>query len=188
MTGWHPADADTNNPVDELFTDLRDSKFSEATAHFDSTMKAGLSADQLSAVWLQIIATEGKFENWKVLQNGMLAGSDVFSVVLAFDHGKLMATVSVRPQTGEIAGLYFRPLKTEPTSSSTPTSPPYADATKFRSESVTVGEDPWKLPGTLTIPTAPDRFLPWFCSRDRARKIATRRSSRITSSRISPKG
>ena len=158
MTGWHPAGADTNNPVDELFTALRDSKFSEATAHFDSTMKAGLSPDQLSAVWLQIIATEGKFENWKVLNNGMLAGTDMFSVVLAFDHGKLMATVSVRPQTGEIAGLYFRPLTTEPTSSSSPTSPPYADATKFRSESVTVGEDPWKLPGTLTIPTGAGPF------------------------------
>src|SRR6202046_2694845 len=118
MTGIHPADADTNNRVDELFTALRDSKFSEATAHFDSTMKAGLSADQLSAVWLQIIATEGKFENWKVLNHGMLAGTDAFSVVLAFDHGKLMATVSVRPRTGGIAGLYFRPLTTEPTSSS----------------------------------------------------------------------
>jgi uncharacterized protein len=158
MTGLHPANASTDSRVDELFTALRDSKFSEATAHFDPTMKAGLSADQLSAVWLQIIATEGKLENWKVLNHGMMAGTDVFSVVLAFDHGKLMATVSVRPQTGEIAGLYFRPLTTEPTASSPATSPPYADAAKFRSESVTVGEDPWKLPGTLTIPTGAGPF------------------------------
>lgn len=158
MTGIRPLNASTDSRVDELFTALRDSKFSEATAHFDSTMKAGLSADQLSAVWLQIVATEGKFENWKVLNHGMLAGTDAFSVVLAFEHGKLMATVSVRPQTGEIAGLYFRPLTTEPTASSPPTSPPYADATKFRSESVTVGEDPWKLPGILTIPTGAGPF------------------------------
>ena len=150
MLGSIPANAAADSRVDELFTALRDGKFSEATAHFDSTMKTALSADQLSAVWLQIVAAEGKLENWKVLSHGMLSGTDVSSVVLAFEHGKLMATVAVRPQTGEIAGLYFRPLTTQPAASSPATSPPYADATKFRSEAVTVGKDPWKLPGTLT--------------------------------------
>lgn len=159
MNGSIPANASTDNRVNELFTSLRDSKFSEATEHFDPTMKAALSADQLSAVWLQIVATDGKLENWKVLQHGMLAETDVFSVVLAFERGKLMATVSVRSQTGEIAGLYFKPLTTESgASSSSATSPPYADAAKFRSEAVTVGEDPWKLPGTLTIPAGDGPF------------------------------
>ena len=158
MIGSIPANA-SDTRVDELFTALRDRKFSEATAHFDPTMKAALSADQLSAVWLQIVATDGKLENWKVLSHGMLAGTDVSSVVLAFEHGKLMATVAVRPQTGEITGLYFKPLTTQQPSASSPaTSPPYADATKFRSEAVTVGEDPWKLPGTLTIPTGDGPF------------------------------
>ncbi len=159
MSGSIPANASENIRVDELFTALRDGKFSEATAHFDSTMKAALSADQLSAVWLQIIAADGKLENWKVLSHGMLAGTDVSNVVLAFEHGKLMATVAVRPQTGEITGLYFKPLTTQqPSTSSPPTSPPYADATKFRSEPVTVGADPWKLPGTLTVPVGDGPF------------------------------
>ena len=158
MSGSIPANASADNRVDELFSALRDGKFSDATAHFDPTVKAALSADQLSQVWLQIVATEGKLENWKVVQHGMLAGTDVFSVVVAFERGKLMATVSVRPQTGEIAGLYFKPLTTEPTASSPATSPPYADAAKFRSEAVTVGEDPWKLPGTLTIPNGSGPF------------------------------
>ncbi len=158
MSGSIPANASDNIRVDELFTALRDGKFSEATAHFDSTMKAALSADQLSAVWLQIVAADGKLENWKVLSHGILAGTDVSSVVLAFDHGKVMATVAVRPQTGEISGLYFRPLTTQPSASSPATSPPYADATKFRSEAVTVGKDPWKLSGILTIPVGDSPF------------------------------
>jgi len=159
MTGIRPANADSNSRVDQLFTALRDGKFTEATANFDPKMKSALSADQLSAVWLQIAATYGKLDKWKTLQHGMLAGTEVFSVVLAFDHGKLEATVSVRPATEQIAGLYFRPMKTETTASSLPaTSPPYADATKFRSEAVTVGADPWKLPGTLTIPTGSGPF------------------------------
>jgi dienelactone hydrolase len=157
--GWRPAHASTDSRVDQLFTALRDNKFAEATQHFDSTMKSALSADQLSAVWLQISSTYGKLDQWKIIQHGMMAGTDVFTVVLAFEHGKLIATVSVRPQTGEIAGLYFRPMTTETSASSLPvTSPPYADATKFHSEEVTVGADPWKLPGTLTIPTGNGPF------------------------------
>ena len=159
IVGIRPANADAINRVDELFTALRDRKFSEATAHFDPTMKTALSADQLSAVWLQIVATYGKLDQWKVIQQGMLGDTNVFSVVLAFERGKVMATVSVRPTSAEIAGLYFKPMKTETkASSSPPTSPPYADAAKFRSEAVTVGEEPWKLPGTLTIPTGSGPF------------------------------
>src|ERR1700720_839865 len=113
ILGIRPAIADAINRVDELFTALRDRKFSEATAHFDPTMKTALSADQLSAVWLQIVATYGKLDQWKVIQQGMLGNTNVFSVVLAFEHGKVMATVSVRPTSAEIAGLYFKPIKTE---------------------------------------------------------------------------
>ncbi|MGC2277648.1 MAG: hypothetical protein WA571_16665, partial [Candidatus Binatus sp.] len=53
MSGSIPAIASADNRVDELFSALRDGKFSDATAHFDPTMKAALSADQLSQVWLQ---------------------------------------------------------------------------------------------------------------------------------------
>jgi dienelactone hydrolase len=50
-------------------------------------------------------------------------------------------------------------MTTETAASSAPaTSPPYADAAKFRSEAVTVGADPWKLPGTLTVPTGSGPF------------------------------
>jgi dienelactone hydrolase len=159
MPGSHPAHASTDSRVDQLFTALSDRKFADATQHFDPTMKSALSADQLSAVWLQIGSTYGKLNQWKIIQHSMLTGTDVFSVVLAFEHGKLIATVSVRPQTGEIAGLYFKPMTTKTAASSSPaTSPPYANATKFRSEAVTIGDDPWKLPGTLTIPAGNGPF------------------------------
>jgi uncharacterized protein len=158
MPGLRVANAGMDSVVDELFTSLRDRSFTKATEHFDATMKQGLSADQLSAVWLQIVATEGKLENWKILQHGPLSGNEVYTVVVAFEHGKLMATVAVKPHTGEISGLYFRPLTAEPGASAPATSPPYADAAKFHSEAVTVGEDPWKLPGTLTIPNGDGPF------------------------------
>lgn len=159
MPGLHPANASTDSRADELFTALRDRRFTKATEHFDPTMKQGLSADQLQTVWLQIVATEGNLEKWKIIQRGEMSGINVVGVELTFEHGKLLSTVSVRPQTDEIAGLYFRPLPTEPGASLSPaTSPPYADAVKFHAEAVTVGENPWKLPGILTIPNGSGPF------------------------------
>jgi dienelactone hydrolase len=159
MSGLRPANASTDSRVDELFTALRYRRFTKATEHFDATMKQGLSADQLQTVWLQIVATEGNLEKWKIIQRGEMAGINVAGVELTFEHGKLLSTVSVRPQTDEIAGLYFRPLPTEPGASTSPaTSPPYADAGKFHAEAVTVGADPWKLPGILTIPNGSGPF------------------------------
>lgn len=157
LTG-RPAHASTDARVDDLFNALRDQNFTKATENFDPTMKAALSADQLQAVWLQIIATEGKLVTWKVLSHGRLAGTDVFSLMVVLEHGKLTSTVAVGPQTEQITGLYFKPMTVETPSSAAAASPPYADASKFRSEAVTVGEDPWKLPGTLTIPVGAGPF------------------------------
>lgn len=152
--GYRPANATTDRRVDELFTALRDSKFIESTAHFDPAMKAALSPDQLGGVWLKLVADNGKLVKWKIIQHGQTAGIEVVAVKLTFEHGVQIATVSVRPKSDEIAGLFFRPAD----ASSPATSPPYADAAKFHSEAVTVGEAPWKLPGTLTIPIGSGPF------------------------------
>lgn len=156
--GSYPANASTDGRVDELFTALRDRKFTKATENFDPTMKAALSADQLSAVWLQIVAIDGRLEAWKILSRGRLTDSEVATVVLAFEHGKLLATVAVKPISDQITGLYFKPLESQQAAASPATSPPYADATRFRSQAVTVGANPWTLPGTLTIPTGAGPF------------------------------
>jgi len=156
--GWRPANASVDIRVDELFTALRDRKFTKATGHFDPRMQAALSADQLSAVWLQIVATYGDLDNWKIVNRGKLVDNEVATVILAFEHGKLLATVAVQPTTDRITGLYFKPMTTESATSAPATSPPYADASKFRSEAVTVGAAPWTLPGTLTIPTGEGPF------------------------------
>jgi dienelactone hydrolase len=158
MIARRPAHANTDSRVNELFNALRDGRFDAATAHFDSTMKAGLSADQLSDVWLKIVGSEGNLERWKIVKRGKTAGIDVVSVELTFDRGQLISTVSVRPGTDEIAGLYFRPTAGDPPASSPATSPPYADASKFRAEPVSVGAAPWKLPGILTVPTGNGPF------------------------------
>ncbi len=138
MLAWHPANAGTDSRLDELFTALRDRRFTKATEHFDPTMKAGLSADQLSTVWLQLVADKGKLEKWKIVQRGQTEGIDVFVVELTFEHGRLISTVSVRPESHEIAGLYFRPPADPPGASPQAASAPHAEAAPSHSQQVAV--------------------------------------------------
>src|SRR5882757_1746324 len=99
---------------DELLSALRDGNFTAATEHFDPTMKAGLSADALGKVWLQIVADNGKLQKWDVIQKGKINGIDVRMIELTFEHGKQISTISVRPESGEVAGLYFKPAGDTP--------------------------------------------------------------------------
>jgi uncharacterized protein DUF3887 len=95
---------------DELLSALRDGNFTAATAHFDPTMKAALSPDMLGKVWLQIVSDNGKLEKWDVIQKGKINGIDVRMIELTFEHGKQISTISVRSESGEVAGLYFKPV------------------------------------------------------------------------------
>ncbi len=57
---------------------------------------------------------------------------------------------------GHVAGLHFRP-PSEPLPAVW-ARPAYSNPALFRERAVTVGEDPWKLGGTLTAPLAPGRY------------------------------
>jgi fermentation-respiration switch protein FrsA (DUF1100 family) len=60
-------------------------------------------------------------------------------------------------ETGRVAGLHFRPAS-EPPRAAVWVRPAYSNPALFQERAVTVGEDPWKLGGTLTVPVARGRF------------------------------
>jgi hypothetical protein len=138
MLACLPANAGTDSRLDELFTALRDRSFTRATEHFDATMKAGLSPDRLSTVWLQHVADKGKLRKWKIVQRGQRAGMDVFVVELTFEHGKLTSTVSIIPKSNQIAGLYFRSPTDPPGLSPQAASPPHGQPATFQSPDAAV--------------------------------------------------
>jgi fermentation-respiration switch protein FrsA (DUF1100 family) len=57
---------------------------------------------------------------------------------------------------GRVAGLHFRPAS-EPAPAAAWVRPAYSNPALFRERAVTVGEDPWRLGGSLTVPLATDR-------------------------------
>ena len=140
--------------VDRFFSAMRDGKFSAATAHFSLVMQAALPAEVLGNVWTKTFGGQGRLASWKIIGRENVPGGDELTVELTFEHSTAISTMAVASQTGEIGSLYFKPPK-----SSAPISPPpYADASKYRSEDVSVGDGAGALPGTLTIPNGAGPF------------------------------
>jgi len=84
------------------------------------------------------------------------AGSnDLLSFPTRFSKTTVLIQLTIN-EAGRVAGLHFRPAS-EPRGPVW-TRPAYSDPARFRERSVTVGEDPWKLGGTLTVPAATGRF------------------------------
>ena len=159
IVGGRSANASTDSRIDELFSALRDRRFTKATEHFDPTMKAALSADQLSTIWLQIVAGSGQLEKWKIIQRGQMGGIDVVGVELDLRARQAALDCFRKARKRRDRGAVFQTVYVGASDSSSPaTSPPYADAAKFRAEAVTVGDAPWKLPGILTIPEGSGPF------------------------------
>jgi fermentation-respiration switch protein FrsA (DUF1100 family) len=68
-------------------------------------------------------------------------------------------TVSIQltmDEAGRVAGIHFRPASGSP--APVRMRPPYSNPALFRERVVTVGEDPWTLGGTLTVPAETGRF------------------------------
>jgi uncharacterized protein len=140
--------------VDQLYSAIRDGNFSAATSNFSDVMKAALTPDKLEKAWQQTFGNEGPLRRWKIVDRSPVPGGDEIAVELDFDHSTAMSTVAVASASGKIGSLFFK----LPKSNAPATSPPYADASKFHSEAVTLGESPDKLPGTLTIPNGNGPF------------------------------
>jgi uncharacterized protein len=147
--------ADTDQAsVDQLYSAIRDGNFTAATSNFSSAMKTALPADKLQSAWQKTYGNQGPLRSWKIVDRTPVPGGDETTVELEFDHSKAMSTVAVASGTGEIGSVAFR----FPKSNAPAISPPYADASKFHSEEVTLGDSPEKLPGTQTIPNGTGPF------------------------------
>ncbi len=131
---------------DEFLAALRDGKYKDATAHFNSLMSAALDPDKLASTWQQLTAGHGKLLGWELSGRSRAAGNEVIVESLKFEReSNLAAQIAVNSRTGEISGFYVIPA---------PSSLSYATGARFRSESVQVGNAPLLLPGILTIPAA----------------------------------
>jgi hypothetical protein len=124
--------------------------FAGAVAQFDDTMKTALPEPKLRETWQTLQAQAGSFQKQLGVRATKLAGYDVVLVTCQFERMALDAKV-VFDGKGRVAGLFFVPSHPAANASEPPS---YARTNAFREKEFTVGHGEWRLPGTLTLPTA----------------------------------
>jgi len=124
--------------------------FAGAVARFDATMKTALPEPKLRETWQALLAKTGPFQKQLGARATKLAGYDVVLVTCQFERTALDTKV-VFDAKGRVAGLFFVPSHAAAEASGPP---PYARTNALREKEFTVGRGEWRLPGTLTLPSA----------------------------------
>lgn len=127
--------------------------FESVIAHFDPTMTEALPASRLEVVWQQITAAFGDLEDIDESRSEVAGAFRVVFVRCNFARGTLDAKV-VYDSDGQVAGLFFVPAGPVPSPTPTQTSAPPS----VNERPVTVGAEPWTLPGTLSLPSSGGPF------------------------------
>ena len=120
-------------------------------AQLDPTMQAAIPRASFDLIWPQLSGQCGDFKGYYgSTEVTEIDGYTVLTQLLDMSAIDLLCTMSLN-HDGSIAGLYF-------TFDEVP-EPTVAPPARVREEKVSIGENPWKLPGTLLIPDS-DRTVP----------------------------
>jgi dienelactone hydrolase len=130
---------------------LRDGSFEEAGARVDPAVPEGaMGPPQLETLWAQISAQLGVLQS---LEPGRVEVVGIYHRVnlpASFENQNLVLQV-VLTDSLLVSGFFLRPSEPPPY-----TAPSYASEETFSEVDVTVGSEPWLLPGTLTLPKTDD--------------------------------
>ncbi len=134
----------------ELVAFLAKADFDHAIGTFDSDMSRAMSAAQLRDTWQGLLQAVGPLAECGTAKQSTAGAYEVVIVTCRFERASL--DVKVAFDSGvRVAGLFFLP--TQP-----PYSPPSYAAKDSVASEVTVGVDPWALPGTLVMPRGKGPF------------------------------
>ena len=129
---------------------IRDGKVDDAAAYFDDNVSKALSPSDLGKFWAKIQEQVGPFKTFGTPRVTLKEKMHVVDVPTKFEWQPLMIQVAWNEE-GAVAGFRILPAPAD-------AFPSDEKPSLYPEEKVTVGVDPWALPGTLTLPktgTAP---------------------------------
>ncbi|MGW8267390.1 MAG: alpha/beta hydrolase [Longimicrobiales bacterium] len=136
-----------NRAAIDWVTLLRTGDFEAAGSRVDPAVPEGaMSPSQLETIWAQLSAQLG---NLVSLDPGSVEPFQTYqraNLQAVFDNAEVVLRVVLNPDL-QISGFFVLPPK--PPAYEVPA---YVDEESFTEAEVTVGSDPWALPGVLTLP------------------------------------
>ncbi len=138
-----------NRAALEWIQALREGAFQEAGARVDPAVPEGvMGPEQLQTLWAQIAAQLGALQSVEVGKVTEQGEYHLVDLPAAFQNQSLILRV-VLTDALQVSGFFIRPV--EPPAYEPPA---YVDESLFREVEVSVGKEPWLLPGVLTLPRA----------------------------------
>jgi len=144
---------DLESVAKSLTQQLAARQFDPIVAHFDETMTAAMPAAKLAQFWDGLVGQVGVFQSIAGTRVQAVQGYQVVLVTSRFEK----ATLNVKwvfDAKGRVAGFFVVPVEAD----APWTAPGYAKTASFHEEQATVGNAPWQLPGTLTLPKGTGPF------------------------------
>lgn len=130
---------------------IMDERFAEGAGMVAPVVSAALDEGRLRTVRTQLIAAAGPLRMLTPLRDSIQAdGSHTIEFDARFERQAAIVRVVLDGER-RVTGLWFLPPAPPPARE-----PPYADAALYSERAITVGEAPWTLPGTLTMPAGED--------------------------------
>jgi len=127
--------------------------FVPIVADFSAAMASALPEDKLRAAWDAVNTQAGAFVRRTTSRTETRGAFTAAIVSCDFIRAKVDVVV-VFDQDGRIGGLQIRPAQ----STAAYVLPAYAAAGTYTERDVTVGDEEWALPGTLSVPTGSGPF------------------------------
>ncbi len=138
----------------EFLTEIQQGNLNVAYTYFSPIMKSQFSISQFENTWDTITSLYGDFESIKDTSESVEEGYNIIFVNCTFSSNYYIIFKIVFEESKQISGFWTE--KIEPIYSYS--APSYADVTSFSESEVIIGENPWTLPGTISIPNGDGPF------------------------------
>ncbi len=149
-----PTEKTTKEIALEFMNTILEKNLSIAYNYFSSIMKSQFSYNQFEGTWNYIETTYGDFESIGETSESVEEGYNIVFINCTFADDYYIIFKIVFDENNEISGFW-----TEKINTINPYVPPdYVNISSFTEYEITLGSEPWILPGTITIPNGEGLF------------------------------
>jgi dienelactone hydrolase len=131
------------------------------STRFDPKLASLLSPEAFRTGWVGIEGRVGKLNSFGAPVVRKVDDVDIAVLPAKFERADWTLALAFDAE-GRISSIRFAPTSVEGVAPGSPPveflTPPYADPKKYRESEVKVGQSPWELPGTLSLPVGKGPF------------------------------